>query len=320
MIAFKYRSLSSTFDPIGLVRDNQLYASSVGVLNDLLETVIDDSMSRELNTLKPILNKTEDILQQWNDLNAKKKTIGIFSLSKSNFDYPDNSVMWSMYADTHKGFCLGYDVDRLLDSEEFLFNVNKVDVDYEENVPVISISDIKTNTLLTKLFASKCKDWAYEREIRLIYETNGLKTYNPVALKSVYLGISMDEENKQKIIESLQGKDVDVYQMEHTPSSYNLRFKQICSLRRKVKNKLPVSSYEILVTDHNHSVENFFVWYKNPDKSEQTLYFFVKKFREIHSTKQSNVYLFEKPINKALYTKYPLSDAEDALFNNLISI
>ena len=53
-----------------------------------------------------------------------RERAGVYSLSKSQCGFPDRELIWAHYADSHKGFCIEYDIDKLQDSEQFVFNVN----------------------------------------------------------------------------------------------------------------------------------------------------------------------------------------------------
>ena len=75
--------------------------------------------------------------------------------------------MWSFYANSHKGFCIEYDVERLQMSEPLLQNVNVVPVVYVKKPPRITIDDINSgDRLIAKMFGTKSKKWEYEKETR----------------------------------------------------------------------------------------------------------------------------------------------------------
>ncbi len=86
---------------------------------------------------------------------AKKKGILCFSSDWSN------PVMWSHYADRHKGICLGFEVPReywhevKYAAERLLINVNDLDAKGK-----------KDPSLIMPLLSTKFEHWKYENEFR----------------------------------------------------------------------------------------------------------------------------------------------------------
>lgn len=71
-------------------------------------------------------------------------TIGIYSLSKpkENETFPCNELLWAHYANSHKGFCIEYDLDILLKNHSSQFDIrNQIHVVYKNERPEVSESD-----------------------------------------------------------------------------------------------------------------------------------------------------------------------------------
>ena len=70
-------------------------------------------------------------------------------------------VMWSHYADKHRGICLGFDV-----TDKYLIKVK-----YSDSRLAVEFDDTNLESisgeLVQKLFSTKFKDWSYERENRM---------------------------------------------------------------------------------------------------------------------------------------------------------
>lgn len=103
----------------------------------------------------------------------------------------NNILMWSHYADEHRGFCIKYSL-----SEHFICqkeNDNHKHM-YLKNIIYSNANiDLNTPTFDTDLaYATKNKQWEYEHEVRLI-------VYNPNRKEKFY-GIELD---KQSYIESI---------------------------------------------------------------------------------------------------------------------
>jgi len=106
--------------------------------------------------------------------------------------FPDNTLMWSHYADNHKGICLEFANDNLL--------IRKArPCQYRKEYPEWSLQDYgpgkDANAL--ELVLTKAMDWCYEREWRIIANTldGPTKLYNedfvklpPGALSAIIIG------------------------------------------------------------------------------------------------------------------------------------
>lgn len=178
-------------------RDVNIYT-----INSLIEKGIYKSNPRNFNDpFDPIFkidNLNSEILKE------KLKDIKIVSLSKNC----DNYLMWSHYANSHKGICLGYEIDK-----------NKIDknlafckVDYEDlkcnDINLLNFSNYNGDLglKLGDVFLRKYKDWEYEKEYRFICLKNDGKDYltDAIELKEVIFGYQISENDKAHIIEIIK--------------------------------------------------------------------------------------------------------------------
>lgn len=315
MIAYKYRACKEEDNQcrdIDMLLADQIYASPIEKLNDCFEGQYSDNIDKQLAAIANTFNyDVSSIKRQWHDLKSTVEKVGIYSLSLSDNGFPNNKGLWSLYAGEYKGFCVAYDIDRLVQNEQFPWLVNRVTVNYQNDVPMVDVTDISSESqLLQKMLGTKGLDWEREKEFRLVYDKPGIKTYNKVALKAVYLGFKMSDEHKNRIIDGLQGRDVDIYEMAPVSGSYNFKADLKFTLFRKIENALREEEYEIIDTDHKPKVENFFVIYKGADLSDERLLAFVSKFREMHATMDSNVELYDSSVVKPLLKKHSLTASE----------
>lgn len=316
MKVFKYRSckdIDGRCRDIDMLLSDKVYASPIAQLNDDFEVVFQDLISIQSKELSLAYKYNFSLIQkQWDELKVKVKDSGILSLSLSDSNVPNNDMLWTHYADEKRGFCIAYDVDKLVQSEEYLWLVNAMEVKYQETVPEITIADIQTKELLLqKMLGTKQKGWNEEHEYRLVYDTAGVKQYNKTALIAVYLGSRMLEDKKQRIIDGLKDRDVNIYEMTQKPYSYEYKVGLRAALRRKINNPLTSDDYEILYEVQYPNIETFYVYYKGDDTSKSEMEKFVKKFREMHATMSSSVFLFDTPDVKSLVSRYPISQEED---------
>ena len=281
-------------------------------MNDCFEGKYSDHVEKQLNDIAAVFNyDVTTIRKQWRDLKRTVERVGIYSMSLSDNVSPNNKVLWSQYAGKYTGFCVAYDIDKLVQNEQFPWLVNRVAVKYQDDVPEVDVTDFSNEkVLLQKMLGTKSLDWEREKEFRLVFDKTGVRTYNKVALKAVYLGFKMTDSHKQRIIDGLQGRDVDIYEMVPMSNSYNFKADLKFSLCRKIENALSDEEYEIIDTNHKAKVENFYVLYKGADWSDEKLKAFVKKFRGMHATMNANVELYDSVVVKPYLKKYPLSDEE----------
>lgn len=315
---FKYRSNFIKED--GLYRDmetlirDELYAPHFKDLNDPFEAISAGIFADAMNMLIGVIDgDTQRLNELTQSIVGFRDRAGVYSLAQSDSGIPDNELMWAHYANSHKGFCIEYDIEQLQLSEELWFNVCKIDqIIYSEKVPEISLADIFAEThrpLIAKMYGTKSMAWSYENETRLLYETSGVKRYNPAALKAVYFGLNMDAAQEQYLIDNLQNRNLKFYKMRMSDSEYKLSAELFAENHKDYQYSLDNGQYEIIMEDHNKTVENFHVHYKGTDVSHDTLLKFIKAFRERHCKRKSNVSLYN--VNnehlKKLINTYPLN-------------
>lgn len=134
---------------------------------------------------------------------------------------PYSMLMWSHYANGHKGFCIEYDLAAIPDSPLFskLFPVIYCDerISLIEQCIEFNTQKVLTNESLWKVFKygllMKSVDWKYQNEWRYIsYDSKyaNIGDYNckffPVS--KVFLGNKMNQDNQQKIVNICRTKGI----------------------------------------------------------------------------------------------------------------
>ena len=129
-------------------------------------------------------------------LNEITKNIRIACFTTKN----NNILMWSHYADNHRGVCIEYDIENFL-SKKDTYPISFQNVRYKKNLSLESegrfrVSD-PTQEMSTSwdhnllgLFAVKNEDWKYEDESRLIryFDDHDVELTSSVSIKSIYMG------------------------------------------------------------------------------------------------------------------------------------
>lgn len=315
---FKYRGntvIEEKHRDIETLLNDSLYASAFRDLNDPFEATYDDLINLTLGYIRIMTGVSTDLVtERWEQLRGFYDKLGIYSLV-TGAGVPEDELMWSFYADSHKGFCIEYDVEKLMMSEPFRQNVDIVPVKYLKRPPRIAIDDIQSkDKLIAKMFGAKSKKWEYEQETRLIYNTIGIKNYYPQALKAVFFGNRMPEELQSRVVDGLKGKDVLFYRMERVPLTYKLKASFMCSNSRGILDLFREEDYVLLSYDKNNIVENFHIFFRPKEYTEEILTSFAQWYRKKYAVKdKSNVYLYDSPAIKPLIGKYPLDENEKAL-------
>jgi len=148
--------------------------------------------------------------------------------------------MWSHYAGKAQGFCLEFDTSREP------FNEKLLKVSYPETIPPVKVtSDLLLREgnvgLIEKLYCTKSKDWAYEREWRAIHHDKGTRYVYPAeSLTGVYFGTESTGPSQEIVCLILQGqnKGVRFYQGERSTQEFKVIFKEFTyTSHREAKDK-----------------------------------------------------------------------------------
>ena len=149
----------------------------------------------------------------------------------------DNQLMWSHYANAYSGICIEYDFEKMNDFIGFIFPVN-----YSSERPTLSLGDlgldqfkqdknenwkpgeVNISALLSYMLA-KNKCWEYEEEWRIINlgdEPNKPIFIEAPFIKSITLGLNLDDLCKHLIWDVCKEQDIQCYQLVINQSDYSL--------------------------------------------------------------------------------------------------
>lgn len=238
-LAYKYRSGDPSELPRDLesLRKSTFYAAARHTLNDPFEGRFDRaSLDIQFSLLKAVVSgaapTASALLGEVS--NAANKVLefvdksGVFSLSYN----PLQELIWAHYGGSHRGFCIGYDIQKLMQFEPNVHHV--LDVCYSNAVPSLQPSDLLGSEspigVLRKMLGVKSKPWAYEEEVRVITVPPGLHEHDYRAVKVVYFGLRCPESTQAAIMEALAGRGVAYEKMTSPQSSYALRSTSIPDL------------------------------------------------------------------------------------------
>jgi hypothetical protein len=115
----------------------------------------------------------------------------------------DSILMWSHYADGHRGLCLEFDTNYVPFRERKYLH----QIIYRNSYPLLSPFDlIQSPDKLIYPLITKSKKWKYEEEWRIILKVGNSEIYyDPRALTGIYFGCAMPD-NQKRLIAALPAK------------------------------------------------------------------------------------------------------------------
>lgn len=168
-----------------------------------------------------------------------------------------SNVMWSHYADSHKGFVIEYDfndyINRCINCEKQCLNRHNeslLPVRYsEERFDATHLLIYSANLFLMQQFIqngtallddqlvvykallNKSTDWSYEKEWRLISLSDNPNCMEQITLKpkAIYLGFDTRPINSKILKQLAKEKNIPVYQMnvDFESAAYDLNYFQV---------------------------------------------------------------------------------------------
>ncbi len=165
--------------------------------------------------------------------NRKNDYFGIFSVSENN----NNILMWSHYSNKHRGFCVGFDVKKLMlffgnlfKSEESL-NVIPCNVIYSQDYPILNPYTMDPSVLIMRSLTYKSMDWSYEKEFRLLLIDGTDRSFilPEGIIKKVILGCKMSKKHEEEISEILKQKNkiIELMKANRAHGRFGLEFEKI---------------------------------------------------------------------------------------------
>lgn len=131
---------------------------------------------------------------------------------------PLNTLMWSHYADKHRGMLLGF-----INESSNCFKVH-----YTDRFPEVDFNKEPNWLKFTNVLICKSKCWEYEEERRIVC-TPELKAHPkyPGRLLMIAFGLRTKEEDINEVISLVNDNSVHFYKCEMRLGFYNLDFKRI---------------------------------------------------------------------------------------------
>ena len=219
-----YKFRKCTENNFSALEEQTIYFSSLQKLNDPFEG--------KFSLGETFIHNADGHLQ--NKMNRRI----VFSMSEdfgdSNF-IKDNHLMWTHYAEEHKGFCIEYN-DNILSGfkdYELVRNIQEniwVRMYYNESMVDEILEKDDLDRRVAEILRNKNIAFKHEQEVRLIRHVvgsveNKIKINN--AISAIYLGCRISCDDKMKLLSICYKLGIKCFQMSLEKSSYTLRCDEI---------------------------------------------------------------------------------------------
>ena len=135
-------------------------------------------------------------------------------------------LMWAHYANSHKGFCIGYKFEDIINK----FGINILPVIYSEEYSVIRSYKMfeDYDEFFLDEWRSKSIEWSYEKEWRLVGDYRKNEPYEKgqvvdmVKPFCIYMGVNIDKAIRNQLVEICSEREIKLFQMQLSEKSYRL--------------------------------------------------------------------------------------------------
>lgn len=230
-MAYKFRELNkSTFE---MLINGELWCAKPESLNDPFDTQLDIPNLKEL--YQNVYRSHERINHRISGLADIFSRVGICSFSKRI----DSPVMWSHYADEHKGICIEFDLLQVIDQNISLITR---DVEYQKVLPELDFVEMdkgesalsprrQSSNPYNKMLCTKDVTWEYEKEVRLIKgDGHGIANFSPSCIRSIYFGMRTSERDVKtlrKIMNSDAHQHITWFKAIKSKTEFKIEFQEI---------------------------------------------------------------------------------------------
>lgn len=157
-----------------------------------------------------------------NAFKRKRKETRVCCFSESN----NNNLMWSHYANYHKGLCIGFEFPIKYKNDFVLYAVN-----YLNTLEKVKFTE-DTLRVIYYWITTKSPDWSYEKEIRAINIHHKDKCeFDQENLKEIIVGYNTSKKQIEDLVKALKKnrypKDIELNQVDIDKKSLKLIIKKI---------------------------------------------------------------------------------------------
>ena len=206
----------------------QSIAHGLGVKSDKDEIELTMEVAKALNP--GYCDKVPHALEMFDEMNqinmeALNRFFGVGCLTTS----PKNRLMWSHYAECHRGFCIEYDFNEVKDKIlpfPIVYSSDRPQIPWDLFFNSSAERDVYLRAQYAIGLLTKDKAWQYENEWRVLLPATNPPEL-PVPITGVYLGACIDPMNKEKILKIANENHIPVKQMTIDREKYELHIEEL---------------------------------------------------------------------------------------------
>lgn len=228
--------IKGEFNLIKKLLNKYPYYKEVPMINDLIKKVIKSNPQIKVNLDEYYKEFKEKMLNKIDEFKGK---VLISCFSKRN----DSTLMWSHYADSHRGICLEYNMPSNDNYKEVeytnkrpqmrLFNLISAFLGHKMIGKELNAYEYKYTNDILKPFFVKSLDWKYEEEVRCIYTEGDYKNTDIKYdgdnyfvrlgdIKKIYIGCKAIGHKVDEIIELASHRKIPVIFMKESIDEFKI--------------------------------------------------------------------------------------------------
>ncbi|WP_321517467.1 DUF2971 domain-containing protein [uncultured Bacteroides sp.] len=148
-----------------------------------------------------------DPLKYYKEINSairkEQNSLRICSLSKTLH----NILLWSHYADGHKGVAIGLELKPKDTAYPLKYDSTN-----------LSVEQYRKSITAMKNLKNKHKDWKYEREVRVFTQR---KKFVGIKIKIIVLGVKIEKEDKDTLKKLITNIDKDIIVVDNFKGNFS---------------------------------------------------------------------------------------------------
>lgn len=145
---------------------------------------------------------------------------GVLSLAAS----AEPVLMWSHYANAHKGVCFRFRATR-----DFPFFARAQPVEYKSQRPVINLIRDSPQAQVDKAVLTKADFWSYENEWRIVEHDlgPGVHRFPPETLDGIVFGAKCEPAWIQKVKVLVSGRNIELLQAHFSKHEFRIHIERL---------------------------------------------------------------------------------------------
>ena len=201
------------------------FAKSNGIYDDVDEIaliclLVDKLFPENRDAVKKFKDKCELMNAQ-----LKEKFDNLFLIGCLADDYK-NRLMWSHYADSHKGFCIEYDYNNTDNIDivpwPVIYSDKRIKMPWKAVIKKTKENMANATETMMLALLTKDKMWSYENEWRVLISDKANPNVKMPCISCIYIGALCSENNKRKIRRMAKELSIPVKQMKIDHGEYML--------------------------------------------------------------------------------------------------